>query len=122
MKINYPKQRKLKGLLSLEHRKNISKAVPKGINHSSWKGDDVGYAALHEWVYKKLGNPKVCSNCGTVTAKRFEWANKSGKYKRIESDWIRLCTRCHRQFDTDSLKGAEVEVKVNGKSYKAIIK
>jgi hypothetical protein len=68
-------------------------------NHPRWKGDDVGYHALHRWVGKKLGRPSKCEHCGTETARKFEWANKSGKYLRSLDDWIRLCTRCHRKYD-----------------------
>lgn len=118
-KIDYPKQRKLKGTLSSEHRRRIDLAVLKGVKHPNWKGDQVGYAALHEWVYKTLGNPRRCSHCKSVSAKRFEWANKSGKYRRVKSDWLRLCTSCHRAYD--SLKGKKVKVELDGVSYEAII-
>src|SRR3990167_8237573 len=37
-----------------------------------WKGDMVGYTALHDWVKSRLGTPSKCSHCGTITAKRFE--------------------------------------------------
>lgn len=65
----------------------------------SWKGDKVGYWGLHLWVKKKLGRPLLCEHCKTITAKRFEWANKSGLYRRDKSDWLRLCTSCHRKYD-----------------------
>ena len=29
----------------------------------------------------------------------FEWANKSHKYLRKLSDWISLCSSCHKQYD-----------------------
>ena len=69
-------------------------------NNGSWKGDKVGYVAVHEWVYKNLGQSSKCSDCGTTDLnKRYEWANISGKYKRVLSDWKRLCSLCHRKFD-----------------------
>lgn len=58
-----------------------------------------GYKILHYWVERQLGKPMKCDNCGTITAKRFEWANIGGEYKRDLSDWKRLCTSCHRFFD-----------------------
>ncbi len=70
-----------------------------GKNSNSWKGDKVGYFALHDWVRKQLGKPKKCEHCGISKAKKFEWANKSGEYKREIGDWIRLCTSCHLKYD-----------------------
>lgn len=67
--------------------------------HPMWKGDTVGYQALHSWINRKLGSPRKCSKCKTTTAKKFEWANLSQKYKRDLTDWKRLCTKCHNKFD-----------------------
>lgn len=67
--------------------------------HFAWKGDSVGRTALHDWVKARLGRPKKCEHCGTAMAKKYEWANKSHKYKRELSDWVRFCTRCHREYD-----------------------
>jgi len=69
---------------------------------SHWKGDDVGYDALHEWVERKLGKNKKCDLCGTIIAKRFDWSNKSGKYKRDLNDWQRLCVKCHIKYDYET--------------------
>jgi hypothetical protein len=75
--------------------------------HTNWKGDRVGYFALHSWVGRKLGKPGQCEHCGTTTAKRFEWANKSGEYKRDLSDWLRLCSKCHHAYDNITIRGWE---------------
>lgn len=72
--------------------------------NGQWKGDKAGYTAIHDWVYIHLGTPKKCEGCDTKTAKKYEWANLSGKYERIASDWKRLCTSCHRKHDGHSLK------------------
>lgn len=104
-----------------EHRRNISVASQrwhkehvvwnKGIkvgrvekisneNHYAWKGDKVSYITLHQWVQRNLGTPSRCEHCGTTTAKRFEWANKSHEYRRDLGDWIRLCKKCHNRYDS----------------------
>ena len=70
----------------------------RGENAYQWKGDKVGYAALHDWVYKVKGRPIKCEHCGK-TKKRFYWANKSQKYKRDIDDWLSLCASCHRKYD-----------------------
>jgi len=64
-----------------------------------WKGDGVGYWGLHDWVNKVLGSPKECEFCGSITSSRYEWANISKKYRRIPEDWVRLCKRCHNNYD-----------------------
>jgi len=66
-----------------------------------WKGDNVGYMALHEWVRKQLGTPSVCVGCGNTKAKRYEWSNISQEYKRDILDWERLCLSCHKKKDTE---------------------
>lgn len=72
---------------------------PDGEKNWNWKGDDVGYQALHAWVRKHKGVPKLCEHCGTVERRKYEWANVSKQYKRDLNDWVRLCTPCHRKFD-----------------------
>lgn len=67
---------------------------------NGWKGEDVSYSGLHYWVARHLGKPQHCEQCGrTRGTKRYEWANKSGEYKRDLSDWLRLCVPCHRTMD-----------------------
>jgi len=75
--------------------------------HPLWKGDNVSYVGLHMWLARKLGKPNVCENCGTAAAKRYEWANLSGEYRRDLSDWARLCKSCHNLIDDITRKGWE---------------
>ena len=72
-----------------------------GINHKLWKGDRVGYDALHSWLYRKLGSPNICEHCKKIelNSRKIHWANKSGKYRRELSDWLRLCAKCHYHYD-----------------------
>lgn len=66
----------------------------------AWAGDEVGYRGLHLWVYKQLGKPERCSQCSKVGYGRgMHWANLSHEYKRDIKDWIRLCPKCHKQYD-----------------------
>lgn len=65
---------------------------------------NAGYTALHEWLYIRLGKPRLCENCGATDKKKYEWANISDKYFRDITDWARLCTSCHRLFDGHSYK------------------
>jgi len=74
-------------------------------NHFFWKGDNVGYFALHHWINKQLGKPQKCEHCGKdkLVSKQIEWANKSGLYLRDLSDWLRLCKSCHKKYDNRNL-------------------
>jgi len=76
----------------------------QGEKNHQWKGNKVGYLALHEWIRRRLGRPKECRHCGQLGRHRngkwsIHWANVSGKYLRVAKDWIPLCTKCHRIFD-----------------------
>lgn len=88
-------------------RRRESRVYPTEESCPSWKGEKIGYSALHNWVEKKLGRPKICEHCGKDNfPKRYiHWANKSGLYLRELDDWLRLCAKCHRQYDKGQ-KGA----------------
>lgn len=75
-----------------------------GENHFRWKGNKVGYRALHEWIEGKLGKAKNCESCGISKKPRdkkrwFEWSCKDGAYSRNLKSWWSLCVPCHRKFD-----------------------
>ncbi|MCK5547630.1 MAG: hypothetical protein KAI64_01350 [Thermoplasmata archaeon] len=78
-------------------RRSHETPKPKGPDHPRWKGDNVGYSALHAWIRRELGTPPMCSRCGSTKAKRYEWSNISKEYKRDLDDWERLCISCHRK-------------------------
>ncbi len=74
--------------------------------HCGWKGDEVGYDALHDWVQKygslKYGNKiNVCEHCGETKIGKYkmDWASKEHKYIRDLSEWLRLCRKCHAKYD-----------------------
>ena len=79
----------------------LRKIIKTGEESPCWKGNNVGKSALHTWVEKHLGKPKVCEFCKTKTAKKYEWSNKSQKYLRDLNDWQRLCTKCHIWYDIE---------------------
>ena len=71
-----------------------------GEKNWKWKGNKVSYGALHSWIRRRLGKPKRCEHCGKDgVGRHMHWANKSGKYLRNTSDWIRLCVPCHKKYD-----------------------
>jgi hypothetical protein len=76
--------------------KKLNEAMTEERNNM-WKGDNVGYAALHEWVKSRLIKPKKCQECDLV--KSLDLANISQEYKRDLSDWEWLCRKCHMVKD-----------------------
>lgn len=86
-----------------------------GLNNPLWKGDDAGYGSKHDWIKKWYGEAIKCEDCGTTTAKKYDWANISGKYLRDRSDWKRLCRKCHHKMDDRGNKTWETRVKRYGR-------
>lgn len=72
-----------------------------GEKHHHWKGNDIGYRTLHQWVESRLGKPDTCEFCekNGLKGKQIHWANKSGEYRRNLEDWLRLCVKCHKAYD-----------------------
>lgn len=81
-------------------------------DNPNWKGDKVGKVALHSWVKRRLGRPMQCWNCKMTSdnPQMIQWANKSQEYKRDLNDWLRLCAKCHKMYDTGRLSLTEIGV------------
>jgi hypothetical protein len=94
-----------KSLLGFRAGEKRPGIIPQGEKNGCWKGEKVGYRGLHIWVAKSLGKPKRCSNCGDAkgSERRYHWANRSQKYKRVLTDWIRLCAVCHKAYDAGKI-------------------
>ncbi|MCK5625044.1 hypothetical protein KAI04_04330 [Candidatus Pacearchaeota archaeon] len=97
--------------------KSETTSKEKNVN---WKGDNVGYSALHDWVKSNKEFLGKCEICGLESNNRriIEAANISGEYKRDINDFVWLCRSCHYWFDKiKKQKPYEVigvEVKSNG--------
>jgi len=86
---------------------------PNIVLHGSWRGDDVGYNAVHERLNRSLGPAKSfkCSHCGQPAsawaydhddpAEKFE--QRAGGYILAYSTdparYMPLCSPCHKAFD-----------------------
>lgn len=75
-----------------------------GKNHHLWKGDNVGYFALHHWLKRHKKKMNICESCGTKDSDWYDWHNISGEYRRDVDDFIELCRKCHYRFDRGMLK------------------
>ena len=80
---------------SIETRKKMSESAT-GEKSSQWKGDNVGYSALHTWVSKRKEKPKLCEICRKK--RPIDLANK-GVYDRNIENWEWLCRKCHMLSD-----------------------
>lgn len=95
---HYPKGRKNPKLS--EVRKEMFK---KGLlnhsneNNSMWKGDQVGRAALHEWIAKNKPKPILCERCNKN--RKLELSSNDHTYTRNIKDWEWICRSCHRKKD-----------------------
>jgi hypothetical protein len=76
----------------------------KGKKSKRWKGDNVGYYALHTWIARELGKASYCSRNITHKSPRYHWANISGEYKRDLNDYEQVCPSCNR---TDGIPKAD---------------
>ena len=88
---------RLMGSAGIERRR-AAKRYQLGHLNSSWKGDAAGYDAFHARVIEQRGQPSQCEDCGTTTAKRYEWASLTRNYADV-NDYKRLCVSCHHRMD-----------------------
>ena len=75
--------------------------INMGEKSSQWKGDNVGYFALHKWLYRRVGkaSDRQCSRQDLTCRGKLEWANVSGEYKRDTEDFMVLCSSHHTRYD-----------------------
>lgn len=78
-------------------RSEATKQKMRGEKNHMWKGDDVSYKCLHQWVRRHLPKPELCPTCKSEPP--YDAASISGKYLRDLSDWQYLCRRCHQKSD-----------------------
>jgi hypothetical protein len=89
------------GRITSEDTKTKIRETNRARNYlrKDWKGDRVGYSALHCWLDAYFVKNE-CEDCRRKNC-RLEWANISGEYKRDINDFRVLCVRCHSAFDRD---------------------
>jgi hypothetical protein len=86
---------------SSETRAKLS-AQRKNEKHPNWKGDEVSYAGLHQWLYRNKMKSGKCERCGAEGYTEF--ANVSGDYLRDVNDFMEVCRSCHWRYDRGGRK------------------
>lgn len=79
-----------------------------GEKNYKWRGEDVGYSALHQWIVRRYGLADLCENnqsgklnfpC-TGKSKNYDWSLIKGKkYTRNIKNFQKLCHSCHLKYD-----------------------
>lgn len=100
-----------------KHTSELQKATVKarrGKLHPNWKGDNVGYCGLHDWLRSIEGSANKCENidCTGEGKQVFHWANITGIYERKRKHWAMLCVTCHNRFDKN-----KIDLNINHKKY-----
>lgn len=72
----------------------------EGKNSPVWKGNNIKYMTLHDWMRDKYGKPKKCEFCGKTKGK-IHYASIDHRYTRNIKDWLRLCPNCHNKYDRE---------------------
>lgn len=68
-----------------------------GVDNRMWKGDNVSYRCLHEYLVYHNTKPALCVKCQRKPP--YDLANISGIYTRNINDYQWLCRRCHMISD-----------------------
>jgi hypothetical protein len=69
---------------------------------ASWKGDEAGYSALHQYLRKYMPKPKLCEICRKVEP--VDISNINGIYDRDFKNYQWQCRKCHIAFDGRYIK------------------
>ncbi len=79
-----------------------------GAKNYQWKGDNCCYVNIHKWLGKYHGKPKYCEICKTTEDRHHEWALKKGmSHSKNIQHYLRLCKKCHVEYDQSIEKGSE---------------
>ncbi|KKK72731.1 hypothetical protein LCGC14_2900940 [marine sediment metagenome] len=78
--------------------KKHTKEAKERIGKAQFKGDDVKYSAIHQWLRKKYPPPNNCQECGII-GKKLDLSNITGIHKRSISNYKYLCKSCHMKQD-----------------------
>lgn len=87
-----------------EEKRNVRVAMKRpdvvakmsGPNNHRWKGEEVGYQALHDWVRRYIPRTELCQFCNVRQSTEIACV---GQYKRDKINWAWACHSCHVKYD-----------------------
>ena len=86
-----------KGIKGFQKNSHFKTEFKKGDKHPLWKGDNVGYKSLHQWIGFHWGKAReYFCKCGKQA---LDWANINNKYTRDRMNWEPMCRKCHQKLD-----------------------
>ena len=74
-------------------------SINSGENNPAWKGDKVGYHALHRYIEKRKNKPEECEICNKKREIELSFDHRLGNYTRNTEDYKYVCITCHRKFE-----------------------
>ncbi len=84
--------------------RSLKESYFKRRNHeNTWSDEDkeINYQNFHRKIRKLFGEPDTCEYCnksGLVSC-QIHWASKNHVYSEKREDWLRLCAKCHKEYD-----------------------
>lgn len=86
---------------SYECKGKVSRGNLSGANNPMWKGDNIGYKALHLWLSVNFGKANKCEHPDCLhKSEQYEWAKiKDLPYARKRENFWMLCVKCHGKYD-----------------------
>ena len=73
------------------------KGINLGEKNHNWKGNNVTYHTLHNWIRRRLVKPELCPKCQRKV--KLQLSCKDHKYIKDLTLWSYLCQSCHRKAD-----------------------
>jgi len=106
----YRRERGVVPLGSDEQRAKVSAAIAEhwktrprrglaGDKNPNWRGDGVGWSALHKWLRRNHPKRGVCSECDKKGKTDWAFLRHPEPYTRNANDYRELCRSCHIKFD-----------------------
>lgn len=97
------------GFCEKHWRRNHKHGDPSHVEKAGWRGDEVGYTAMHERIYRMRGpaTDHTCQRCGKSAE---DWAYDhsdpservelgKGPYSTDPAHYMPLCHSCHMKLD-----------------------
>jgi hypothetical protein len=81
-----------------EKRRKTSESK-RGERNPSWRGDAVGYNAIHSWLSRRHPRRGVCDHCGKSTPTQYAFLRHPEPHTRQREDYAELCSSCHLKLD-----------------------